>query len=212
VPANGNDQLDLKDTRSRHHKAAKEQGDAYAEAGRYDQAERCYTEAAALAPNAPEPYVGLGTIYLQTGDLEKAEWAFRIAQRVQPNCSEAHGGLAMVYQRRKAYPAAFNMYLKSLELDTDNLVALLGLFQTSCQMGTFSMITEYLERYLRMHPDDPSVLFCLASLYAREMKLPQARQALVEVLKLQPNKFDAARLLAAVEKRLAADSPKEKGA
>jgi Flp pilus assembly protein TadD len=196
----------------RQRKDLRAQGDSYAETGDYGQAERCYTEAAALAPEEPEPHVALGTIYLQTGQVEEAERAFRLAKELRPDCTEAIAGLAMVYQHQKAYPSAFEMYLKCLELDTDNLVALLGLFQTSCQMGTFSMITRYLERYLQMHPDDPAVLFCLASLYARDDRLPEAREALIRVLRLKPNNLQAARLLATVENRLAIAPPREKGA
>ncbi len=171
--------------------------------GNDEQAKRCYGEAARLAPDEPGPYIGLGTVYLQAGMLAEAEWTFRIARRIRPNCAEAIGGLAMTYQRRRQYPLAFEMYLKCLELDTDNLVALLGLFQTSCQMGTFAMITTHLERYLQMHPGDATVLFCLATLYARENKLSAAREALIRALEIDPDKEEAASCLAAVEAHLA---------
>ncbi len=202
VPSNTDDRLGA-NLPAGDPQALKQQADAYAEAGEYDRAEWAYHQAARLDPDRPAPYVGLGTVYLQTGQIDRAEWAFRIARRIAPDFAEAYGGLAMVYHYRNAYPSAFHMYLRCLELDSDNLVALLGLFQASCRMGTFEKITCYLERYLDMHPGDTAVLFCLATLYARDGKLLEARAALQEVLRLEPRKAQAAQLLAAVEARLA---------
>jgi cytochrome c-type biogenesis protein CcmH/NrfG len=44
------------------------------------------------------------------------------------------------------------------------------------------------------------VLFCLATLYAREGLFPQARQALDTVLTLEPGRAEARQLLAQVER------------
>ena len=94
------------------------------------------------------------------------------------------------------------MYLRCLELDTDNLIALLGLFQTSCQMGTFCKIIHYLQVYLDRHPSDASVLFCLASLYVKEGDLESARRTLNAVLEIDPDKSEALSLLAEVQEQL----------
>ena len=151
----------------------------------------------------PGAYLGLGVLACQNGSLSEARRLFQIAGRIEPNCPEAYGGQAIVHHQQGDYQAAFEMYLKWLELDGENLTALLGLFQTSRQMGTFAKIIHYLEIYLAKHPDDGSVLFCLASLYAREGKLSQARQRLREVLAIEPEKAEAQKLLAEVESRLA---------
>jgi cytochrome c-type biogenesis protein CcmH/NrfG len=184
------------------HRALTEQADRLAHDGDYGPAERHYNEAALLDPESPAAYLGLGRVYLQTGRLDQAEWAFRFALRLSPGDCAAYTGLAMICQRRRQYPRAFELYLKCLDADSDNLAALLGLFQTSCQMGTFVMITDYLERYLAMHPDDSSVLFCLATLYARDNKLLLARKALGEVLRLEPGKKEASELAEKIEARL----------
>ncbi|MHC4635817.1 MAG: tetratricopeptide repeat protein, partial [Planctomycetota bacterium] len=118
-------------------------------------------------------------------------------------CSRAYAGLAMVAQKRADYEKAFEMYLKSLELDTDNLTALLGLFQTSCQMGSFVKVIHYLKVYLSMHPDDSSVMFSLAALYVKEGSFEQSREILLDILTLDPENEDAANLLEEVNRNLA---------
>ncbi|MFW6133283.1 MAG: tetratricopeptide repeat protein [Planctomycetota bacterium] len=181
-----------------------ETGDCYAALGDADAARDCYREAITLAPARGKPHVGLGVLALQRGRIDAALAAFNRARRAEPTCGEAYGGLAMAYQQQGAYAEAFDMYLTCLELDADNLTALLGLFQTSCQMGTFAKVIHFLQVYLDRHPCDTSVLFCLASLYVKEDRLDDARTALRRVLALQPHKTEAAELLADVDRRIAA--------
>lgn len=186
-----------------HYEVLKELGDCHASLGNYDRARQCYEEAALLAPKKPGPIIGLGVVGIQTGGLDQAERAFHQALEIDPECGEAYGGLAMIYQRRRDYSRAFDMYLACLNKDVDNLVALFGLFQTSCQMGSFAKVIHYLEVYLGLHPDDTSVLFCLATLYARDGRLCDAAQALETVLALESDNADAAGLLNDIHRKQA---------
>ncbi len=70
-------------------------------------------------------------------------------------------------------------------------------------MGTFAKIIYYLEAYLTKNPADTSVLFCLATLYAREGRLKEARGATLEILAHEPDKEGASELLAELDDVLA---------
>lgn len=188
---------------TQHFDVLMELGDCHAALGELEQAAACYEEAADLAPGRADPHVGLGVIALQDERPDDAERCFQAAAGRDADCAEAYGGLAMVRQQREDYAGAFDMHLKCLELDTDNLVALLGLFQMSCQMGTFAKVIHYLELYLQRHPGDTSVLFCLATLYAREGQLGAARHCLLSVLALEPDKAEARDMLRQVERKIA---------
>jgi len=188
---------------TQRYEVLRELGDCYASVGSCEQAQRCYEKAALLGPDEADPYVGLGVVAMQQGLLEDAEIAFRVARRLDSACSKAYAGLAMVAQERSDYKQAFDMYLRCLELDTDNLTALLGLFQSSCKMGSFAQVIHYLEVYLDMHPGDGSVMFSLAALYVREGRLAEAETLLRDILTLNPDNVDAADLLEEVEHGLA---------
>ena len=149
------------------------------------------------------PWVGIGVAALQRDELEDAEVAFRVACRLDPECAKAYAGMAMVAQRREDYPESFDLYMKSLELDTDNITALLGLFQVSCEMGSFAKVIGYLEIYLNMHPGDTSVMFALSALYLKDGQVAQAKEMLLRLLALEPTNQDAANLLEEVEHSLA---------
>jgi Flp pilus assembly protein TadD len=187
---------------TQHYEVLQELGDCHASVGNYSEAQQYYEKAAVLSPDEAGPYVGLGVVALQKNLLDDAEIAFRVACRLNANCAKAYAGFAMVAQQRADYKQAFEMYLKSLELDTDNLVALLGLFQASCQMGSFAKVIYYLETYLNMHPGDTSVMFPLAALYMKDGKLEESRNTLLNLLILDENHKDAANLLEEVEHSL----------
>ena len=109
----------------------------------------------------------------------------------------------MVAQQRADYDQAFSMYLKSLELNADNLTALLGLFQVSCQTGSFSKVIYYLELYLDIHPGDSAVKFSLAVLYLRDERFVEAKKVLMDILVLDPSNEEARNLLEEVEHGMA---------
>ena len=184
-------------------------GDCHNHLGNYVEAQRCYEEAAFLAPDDAAPYVGLGTLALKRNRLDDADVAFRVARRLDPACAKAYAGLAAVAQQENDYKQAFEMYLKCLELDTDDLTALLGLFQTSLQMGSFEKVTHYLELYLNTHPADTSVMFTLAALYVKDHRLDDAANILAALLKLDPQNMDAAALLEEVEHAVAHSEAQE---
>ncbi|MBM4017733.1 MAG: tetratricopeptide repeat protein [Planctomycetes bacterium] len=204
----GSDGFVVEEGLDQHYEVLKELGDCHTALGHFDRARQCYEEAALLAPDNPGPHVGRGVIGLECGSMDEAERAFREALDADAACAEAWAGLAMVFQQRRQFSDAFEMYMKCLQRDPDNLAALLGLFQASRQMGTFARVIGYLEAYLDRHPGDASVLFCLASLYARDGRLREAEDALQAVLALLPESGDAAALLDEVRRRLAA-SPAE---
>jgi tetratricopeptide (TPR) repeat protein len=179
-----------------------ELGDCHATVGNSLPARECYEQAAQIEPDRAEPYVGLGVVSLQKDDIDNAEIAFKVAIRLDAKCAKAWCGLGMVCQIRQQFQLAQEYYLRSLDIDADNLTALLGLFQSSCQMGSFSKVIYYLNAYLNMHPGDTAVMFCLATLYMKDGKHAQAARLLREVLALTPDNTDAANLLEEVDNKL----------
>ena len=195
--------VDQQQDSPQHYEDLQELADCCTSVGNYEQAQQYYEKAAVLAPDEPGPYVGLGVVALQKNLLDDAEIAFKVARRLDDTSTRAYAGLGLVAQQRADYKQAFDMYLKCLELDTDNLVAILGLFQASCQMGSFEKVTHYLEVYLGMHPGDISVMFPLAALYMKDGRFENAKKVLLELLALDPSHKDAANLLEEVEHSLA---------
>ena len=195
--------VDQQHDSTQRYEVLQEVGDCYSSVGSYAQAKKYYEKAAVLAPDEPGPYVGLGVVALQENLLDDAEIAFRVACRLDTACAKAYAGLGLVAQQGADYKQAIEMYLKCLELDTDHPIALLGLFQSSCQRGSFGKITHYLEVYVNMHPADTSVMFPLAALYMKDGRFEDSKKILSELLTLDPSHKDAAALLEEAEHSLA---------
>jgi len=188
-----------------HFEIVQELGDCHTQLGEFDQARDCYEQAALLEPDEAGPYVGTGVIALQQGNLDDAEIAFRVALRLEPCSSRAYAGQAMIQQQKGKMQEAFDLYLQCLDIDSDNMTALLGLFQVSCQMGSFGRVIDYLNTYLKMHPGDVSVMFCLATLYMKDQQIVQAGQLLRDILTVDPQNTDAQNLLEEANHILAQD-------
>lgn len=182
-----------------HFDVVSELAECHCALAEYGKAERYYREASNLAPERPEPHTGLGTLFLQMNLLADAKREFEIAIELDQRNPEALNGLAAVALKENKASEAFDAYLESLRLDPDNLLALLGLFRTSCMMGTFSRVIEYFQVYLDMHPGDTSVMFCLATLYAREGDPGECRAVLERLLVLEPDHKEALQLLSDTE-------------
>lgn len=180
-----------------------QRGDNFLSLGDNEQAQNCFEKAAVLDPDAPAPYVGLAAVALKNDRLDDAQLALRVACRLDPKCAKAYEGLGRVAQQSENYETAFEMYLKCLELDSNNLIALLGLFQASSQMGSFAKIIHYLEIYLDRHPDDTAVMFSLATLYMKEDRYEKSKTMLLEILEICPDSKDAENLLEEVQQNLA---------
>ena len=180
----------------------KQLGDCYVNMGEFEKAGNCFQRAISLRPELHEAYLALGMLAVHANQFDLGKQALERAVEISPTCAEAYGGLAVMFQRQEEYSSAFDMYLKSLDLDSDNLLALLGLFQTSCRMESFEEIIHFLEVYLEKHPDDASVLFCLATLHAKEGRLCEAVEVLDHLLTVEPEKTEALDLLGKINSML----------
>ena len=182
---------------------ARELGDNFLSIGDIEKAEKYFEKAASLDADNAVPYVGIGTIALLKNLPQEAKLAFRVACRLDPKCSQAYEGLGKVAQYNENHETAIEMYLKCLELDANNLTALLGLFQASSEMGSFAKIIHYLKIYLDMHPNDIPVMFSLATLYIKDNQYENSKNMLLKILAICPENKDAQNLLEEVQQYLA---------
>jgi tetratricopeptide (TPR) repeat protein len=184
-----------------HYEVLQELGDCYTFTGNLVKAKSCYEKAASLAPDEAGPHVGLGVVALQKELLADSQAAFGVACRLDRNCSKAYAGLAIVEQQRGDCGQAFEMYLKCLDIDPENLTALLGLLQTCCHTGSYEKIIHHLEEYLNRHPGDTSLMFTLAALYMKDSRFEESKVLLLDILSLDGDNADAANLLEEVERK-----------
>ena len=160
-----------------------------------EYARQYYIKASALAPGRGEPYVGLGIVSLHQNDLPAAQAAFETACRLDNRCEKGFCGLGIVYQQKADRRKALSMFSRCLELDGDDMTALLGLLEMSHRTGDLDRIKYFLRQYLARYPHDIAIMLCLASVYLQEEQFDAARQILMDVLILDADNITAVDLI-----------------
>lgn len=77
---------------------------------------------------------------------------------------------------------AMATFSKCLDINGDDIAALLGLFRVSTRMGKTERIKFYLKQYLSRHPHDIAIMLCLASILITEDNYDAAQDVLIDVL------------------------------
>ena len=160
-----------------------------------EHARQCYIKASAMAPDRGEPYVGLGIVSLQQNDFAGAQAAFETACRLDERCERGFCGLGIIYQQKGNCQKAMSMYSRCLELDGDDMTALLGLLEISHLTGDLDEIRYFLRQYLTNYPHDVAIMLCLASVYLQAEQFGTARQMLTDVLVLDADNITAVDLI-----------------
>jgi len=160
-----------------------------------EHARQCYIKASAIAPDRGEPYVGLGIVSLQQNDLAGAQAAFETACRLDETCEGGFCGLGIVHQQKGNWQKAMSMYTRCLQLDGDDMTALLGLLETSHRTGDLHEIEYFLRQYLEHYPHDAAIMLCLASVHLQAEQFDAARQILTDVLILDADNITAVDLI-----------------
>ena len=163
----------------------------YATLGMLHMDRRDYTAAAAALERAALEEAmsfgvanNLGVAYLQLERLDQAEEYLWHALRLRPHYAAAHYNLATLYVREgKATEAAVH-FQAFLDMEPDNLNALLAYAAILIQLEEWPPATEMLERAAALSPKSPPIYFRLAQSLAHDHRRAEAMQALKNAVAL----------------------------
>jgi lipoprotein NlpI len=98
-------------------------------------AQREAKNAAALAPEAPQPYYILGLIAKLQGRLEEALGAFQRVLKIDPNDVGTNINVGQIYSQQRKYPEAIAAFRLALAAEPYNATALYSLGQALMRAG-----------------------------------------------------------------------------
>ena len=139
------------------------------------RARRAFLAAQRLAPNRPEPFLGLGRAYLAEPELLAARAQFDTALRLAPGDPAAQADLGVVYSRQGEYDRALNL-LRPLTLRFPQDGALqfdLGL--TLFRSGDYRAAVAAFQDSLAADPDNAATHFQLKQCFQHLQRVPEAR-------------------------------------
>ena len=140
------------------------------------RARRAFLIAQRLAPNRPEPFLGLGRAYLAEPELLAARAQFDAALRLAPDNPSAQADLGVVYSKQGEYDRALNL-LRPLALRFPQDGALqfdLGL--TLFRSGDYRAAVNAFQNSLAADPDNPAAHFQLKQCFQHLQRVPEARR------------------------------------
>ena len=173
----------------------KELGECYLFMGELDKAESYYHKAASSNGVHPDPYLGLATIAVQRGDLDQAMAMYQKAENIASS-DKSIAGIALVSAHQGQEGKAFDLYLKALSLNPENIVALFGLVQVAHVLGRTAEAITPLEQHLELNPGKSEVRYALSGCLVSCGRKDEARAHLHRLMEMDPANVSATELLA----------------
>jgi YaiO family outer membrane protein len=136
---------------------------AYARAGRWDEAEAILARLLAEHPADADLRVLEGRLLAWRGDTEGAERTFRSALELQPRSADALAGLADLASWRGESDAALDLCRRALDLDPKHAGALFRLGTVLSWQGDYGRARRYLARALTLEPLNKDLARALAA-------------------------------------------------
>ena len=140
------------------------------------------------------PGVQQGYQALASGQLGAARQQYEAVLQQDPVNRDALLGLAAVAQQGNQGPQAAALYLRLLEMNPDDGVALAGLI--GLRQGDLVQSESRLKAILARTPESGPVLFALGNVYAQQRRWPEAQQQFFRAYSAVPGNADYAYNLA----------------
>jgi len=174
----------------------------------FDTAIAKYTEATQTVPQCAQCFVQIGGLQMKKKDLAAAEKAYLQAVAFDPNAVDAYSALAGIYNEQKNYAKATEMTAKISALSAstggdgpsefsagaisvNQMVAAEREGKADEAKAKMAEAQAHFEKAIKLKPDMADAYWELGMLYVKQNKIPEAKKALAEYLKLAPNGANA---------------------
>lgn len=167
-------------------------GRAFADQGRFAEAETAYRRALALQPSSAEARTNLGNLRAQAGDPEGAAAYYREALRTPSRFSpEAHNNLGNVLARTGQPDEAVSHFEEALRLKPHYPEALNNLANTLAMKGNLAGAAARYREAIRLRPDYPDAWLGLGGVLQETGKLDEAIECFRICVRINPSRPNA---------------------
>lgn len=157
------------------------------QATRYDDAVETFKEGLVRNPDSADLHFNLGTTYDKMGRLDELIFEMEEAIRLDPKHADALNYLGYTYAERDMHLGeAVVLIQKALEIKPRNGYYLDSLAWAYFKLGRYQEALEEMKRAVEVVPDDPVFFEHLGDIYLTHNLLPQAREAWMRSLELDP--------------------------
>ncbi|MDD3297155.1 MAG: tetratricopeptide repeat protein [Candidatus Omnitrophica bacterium] len=163
----------------------------------YNEAVSYYKKALEKDPENPQIHISLAETYFFSGNTEEAILHYDEALKFAPDSPYANYGLANVYSSKKLNQEAIELYKKALEASPDDsrIYTEIGfnyiqLADTTKDRAAYSTAITYLEKALRLYPENIRAGYQLGMAYSKINDFKKSLEQFKKLLRLSPNNPD----------------------
>lgn len=151
-----------------------ERGELAARNKEYVLAHELLAKAERLNPNSVRALRARGAVFLAESSVTSAQQCFERAWMIDPADPKTLSGMGMVEMMNKAPERAYDFFVKALDKDGSQLVAILQLIECSYLLSRFEDLERVLRRYVADHPYDLEIRYCLAGCLFKQQRFAEA--------------------------------------
>ena len=167
--------------------------------GDLERGEKVYDEVLKNDPVCARALCGKGTLAAARGDWNTAYRYFEQAQRLEGAYDLPYAGLGLYYSWKGDVDQSWNHFCKALDLNPENLRALLGIIEVGLPQKRYLDVERYLSAYLEIHPADLDFLYTMAGCYYAQGRVGEAVDALNKITMFDPQNPKALELKSMIE-------------
>lgn len=153
-------------------------------------------------PSSYKAISDLGILLATKGNWSDAKEKFNLALSINPKYDVALSGLGLCYNEEGDNEAAFNYYMKSLEVNAENTRAIFGIIDLSYKLSRLDALEQVLNNYLELHPADLNFLYSLATCYYGKSEFEKSLAVISKIFLFDSNNKNATELKNLIESRM----------
>jgi len=174
-------------------------GKSYMQKGDVDRAEKYFEKVL----ESPKPFIdarlGMGVLEYQRGNFGGAIAYLENARNLEPENDKVLTALGMVVTQIGEKDKAHQLYIKALESNIENAVAMNEFLSLSYTLNYFEDAERLLLKFLELHPANIHILFGLAGIRFASENLEKAKETLNTLLIFDPDHEDARKLMVRIQ-------------
>ena len=161
-----------------------------------------FNQVLAANPESARALCGKGALSASRGDWQAAKNYFERANYIDPVYDVAWAGLALYYYSIRENEKAWELFMRAIDLNPENVRALLGIIELGYSLGRLGEVENVLKLYLEMHPLDLNFLYSLAGCYFAQNKLKEAAAELDKIHMFDAENKNANELRGLINERI----------
>ncbi len=152
----------------------------------FEKAHELLARAETLNPRSAKVLRTRGAVFLAQSEQRKAKDYFEKALQIDSRDTKSLSGAGMCEIMDKQFESAYGKFLRVLEQEPNQLIAIMQLVECSYALNRFTDLEGVLRRYLAANPGDLGMQYCLAGCLFKKGDLVSAEEWLQKIAQKEP--------------------------